>query len=98
MPAYLRSIHPVFHISQLEPASPSSIEGRYNLPPPPIEVEGDIEYKIAQVLDSKLDCQCKSPLLYYVQWVGYEGTDDEFLWLGADELNYASELVQEFHE
>jgi len=76
--AHLRSIHPVFYISQLEPASPSSIKGHHNPPPLLIEVEGDIEYKIAQVLDSKLDCWRKSPLLYYVQWAGYEGTDDEF--------------------
>ena len=98
LPAHLQSIHPVFHISQLEPTSPSSIEGRYNPPPSPIEVEGDIEYEIAQVLDSKLDHRRKSPLLYYVQWAGYEGTDDEFSWLGANELNHALELVQEFHE
>jgi len=98
LPAHLRSIHPVFHISQLEPASPSSIEGCHNPLPPPIKVEGDIKYEIAQVLDSKLDCWHKSPLLYYVQWTGYEGTNDEFSWLGADELNHASELVQEFHE
>ena len=55
LPAHLRSIHLVFHISQLEPASPNSIEGHHNLPPLPIEVEGDIKYEIAQVLDSKLD-------------------------------------------
>jgi len=93
LPAHFRSIHSVFHISQLEPVSPSSIEGYHNPPPPPIEVEGDIKYEIAQVLDSKLNCWCKFPLLYYVQWADYEGTDDEFSWLGADQLNHASELV-----
>jgi len=98
LPAHLRSIHPVFHISQLEPTSPSNIEGRHNPPPPPIEVEGNIEYEIAQVLDSKLDCWRKFPLLYYIQWAGYEGTADEFSWLGADESSHASELVQEFHK
>jgi len=89
LPTYLRLIYLVFHISQLEPASPSSIEDHHNPPPPSIEVEGDIKYEIAQVLDSKLDCWRKSPLLYYVQWAGYKGTD---------ELNHVSELVQEFHE
>jgi len=43
-----------------------------------------------QVLDSKLDCWQKSPLLYYVQWTGYEGT--------ADKLDHTDELVQEFHK
>jgi len=66
--------------------------------PPPIEVEGNLEYEIAWVLDAKLDRRRKNPLLYYVQWAGYEGTADEYSWLGSEELNHTSELVKEFHE
>jgi len=35
--------------------------------------------------------------MYYVQWVGYEGTADKYSWLSALELANAAELVQEFH-
>ena len=33
--------HPVFHVSELEPYHQSTIEGRYQPPPPPVEIEGE---------------------------------------------------------
>ena len=55
LPEHLRAIHPVFHISQLEPAPSSSIPNCSNPPPPPIKVERDLEFEVAQTLDSKWD-------------------------------------------
>ena len=55
LPNHLCTVHPVFHISQLETATPNTILNRVQSPPPPIEVDEDIEYKISQILDSKLD-------------------------------------------
>ena len=94
----MRSIHPVFHVSQLEPATPNSIPGRVQTPPPPIEVNTEPEYEISEILDSKVDqrrwtCQ----LLYLVRWAGYEGTDEETSWILATELGHAQELVADFH-
>ena len=66
-------------------------------PPPPIEVDGKEEYNVAEVLDSKINRRYKwCPLRYYIRWAGYEGTDDEFSWVAADEL-HADELVPAFH-
>ena len=96
-PHYLCVIHPVFHISQLEPANPSLIPNHVNLPPLPIAIEGELEYKISQILNLKLDHRRKPSLLYYVRWAGYEGTDEEFSWLSAPELDHANELVHDFH-
>ena len=98
LPDSMRSIHPVFHVSQLEPATPNSIPGRVQTPPPPIEVDGEPEYEISEILDSKVDrrrwtCQ----LLYLVRWAGYEGTDEETSWILATELGHAQELVADFH-
>jgi hypothetical protein len=39
---------------------------------------------------------CK--LLYLVKWAGYEGTDEETLWLLATELGHAVEIVTDFHD
>ena len=97
LPHHLRVIHPVFHISQLEPANQSQIPSRVNPPPPPITVDSELEYEISQILDSKLDHRRKPPLLYYVHWAGYERTDEEFSWLSTSELSYANELIHDFH-
>jgi hypothetical protein len=94
----MRSVHPVFHVSQLEPAVPNTIPNRIQPPPPSVEVDGEPEYEISEILDSKLDRrrrQCQ--LLYLVRWSGYEGTDEETSWLLATELGNASELVSDFH-
>ena len=56
LPAYLRSIHPIFYLLQLELPSLSSIKRHHNPPLLPIKVEGNIEYEIVQVLDLKLNC------------------------------------------
>lgn len=97
LPKYLSRIHPVFHVSQLEPAIPNPIPNRIQPPPPPIEVDGEEEFEVAEILDSKFDRRYRRcPLRYYIRWKGYEGTDDEFSWIAADEL-HAEELLPNFH-
>src|SRR3979490_2426959 len=55
LPDNMRAVHLVFHISMLEPAPLNIIPNRVQSPPPPIEINGDIEYEIAEILDSKVD-------------------------------------------
>ena len=98
LPDTMKSIHPVFHISQLEPSVPNSIPNHVQPLPSPIKVDGESEYEISDILDSKIDRRrrnCK--LLYLVHWSGYEGTDEETSWLLATELDHASELITNFH-
>ena len=98
LPDAMRSVHPVFHVSQLEPSTPNTIPNRIQPPPPPIEVDGEPEFEISEILDSKIDRRRKQcQLLYLVCWAGYEGTDEETSWLLATELGNATELVQDFH-
>jgi hypothetical protein len=63
-----------------------------------VEVDGKIEYEIAEVLDSKIDKRRRIKLQYLVKWTGYEGTDEESTWIFPDELANAQELVQDFHK
>jgi len=93
----MRAIHPVFHIVMLEPAPLSSIPNRTEDPLPPVEINGEIEYEIAEVLDTKIDRRRRCKLLYLVRWAGYEGTNEETSWITADELVHAHELVADFH-
>jgi len=98
LPDSMHAVHPVFHVSQLKLAIPNIIPDRIQPPPPPVEVDGEPEFEIAEILDSKVDCQCKScKLLYLVRWSGYEGTDEETSWLLATELGNAMELLENYH-
>lgn len=97
LPDQFKGVHPVYHISMLEPHVPSSIPGRVASPPPPVEIDGDIEYEISEIVDSKLDKRQKCPLLYCVRWTGYEDTDEEYTWVLATELEHAPEAVADFH-
>ena len=94
----MKAVHPVFHVSQLEPVIQNTIPNCIQPPPPLIEIDGEPEYEIAEILDSKIDCCHKScKLLYKVCWLGYEGTDKETSWLLATELDHALDLVLDFH-
>ena len=78
LPDSMCVIHPVFHVSMLEPSTPNTIPDCIQPPPPPVLVDSEPEYEILEILDSKLDnCCCICKLLYLVKWSGYEGTDDE---------------------
>lgn len=68
LPPYLSRVHPVFHVSALEPAYPNTILNRVQPPPPPVEVKGNEAYEVAKVLNSKLD-KCFRGLRRYRYYV-----------------------------
>ena len=100
LPDDLCTVHPVFHVSMLEPATPNTIPDRVQLPPLPVFVDGEPEFEITEILDSNIDQwhrNCK--LLYLVCWTGYASTDEdeETSWILATELGNAPELVADYH-
>jgi hypothetical protein len=97
LPNSMRAVHPVFHVSMLEPHIPNTIPGRIDPPPSAIVVDGEPEYEIARIVDSKIDRRRSCKLLYKVIWSGYEGTAEESDWVPATELAHATELVADFH-
>ena len=97
LPKHMCAIHPVFHVSQLEPEILNQILNQVQPAPPPVEINDELEYKMAEILDSKIDNCRKCKLLYFVCWTGYEGTDEENSWLPAMELDHAQEIVSDFH-
>ncbi|MBW0508603.1 hypothetical protein O181_048318 [Austropuccinia psidii MF-1] len=68
LPQQWKSVHPVFHVSLLEPVKQSAIQNQHQLPPPPVLVEEQEEWEVAQVLDSKLK---RGKLWYLVEWKGF---------------------------
>ena len=83
------NIHPVFHVSLLEPYEGSN---RTEEAPPPVLVDEEEEYEVDQVLDSRLHFR---HLQYLVKWKGY--SDAKNSWLPEGELGNAAELTEEFH-
>lgn len=65
------SMHPVFHISLLEPAHPNA-----TLQTQPPEIEDDFQspqYEVERILDDRLEGGQKQ---YLVRWKGYDHTED----------------------
>jgi len=93
----MRAVHPVFHVSMLEPATPNTFLQRSEPLPAPVIINREPEYKISKIVDSKIDCWRACKLLYKVIWLGYEDTDNDSKWLPTMELKHAKELVNNFH-
>ncbi|KAG0593965.1 hypothetical protein M758_UG035900 [Ceratodon purpureus] len=85
-------IHPVFHVSLLEPYKESTLPGRVQEPPHAIEIEGDEEFEVSEILDS---CIHRRRLEYLVHWHGYDIS--KRTWKPASNLQNAPEMIQEFH-
>ena len=99
LPNSMQAVHPVFHVSMLEPAHGNIILERSQLPPPPVKIDGELEYEISKILDSKIDKHWKHcNIVYLVRWTGYEGTDEETSWMLANELGHASKIITNFHK
>ena len=86
-------IHPVFHASLLDPYQANRIDGRKQLvPEPPEIVEGEAEYEVEEILDSKI---VRKKLLYYVDWKGYG--PEERTWEPAENLTHTEEAIAAYH-
>ena len=100
LPSTIR-IHPVFHVSQLEPEHPNTFQDRDQPPPPPIFVEGEPEYLIEKIIDSKYNrarrhCQ----LSYHVKWVGYSISNNASDWILATAFDddAGKRLTEAYHD
>ncbi|MBW0486580.1 hypothetical protein O181_026295 [Austropuccinia psidii MF-1] len=87
-------IHPVFHISLLEPLKTSTIPNRHQEPPPPIIIEEEEEWEVSQILDSKLK---RSKLCYLVEWKGLSQDSERSTWEPTENLKNCPELVKDIH-
>ena len=93
----MHSVHPVFHVSMLEPATSNTFSKRIHTAPAPVIIDREPEYEISQIVDSKINPRRACKLPYKVIWLGYEDTGDESEWIPASELTHAVDLVSDFH-
>jgi len=93
LPLSMKRLHPVFNVIKLTPAPLDPIPGRQVPPPPPPElVDGEEEYIVEEILDSRM---FRRRLQYLVKWEGYgvEGNSWEY----SENVENAPEKVAEFH-
>ena len=82
-------LHPVFHVSLLEHAASDPFPGQVSPPPPAVLVDGEEEWEVESVLDSRTHYR---RLQYLVKWKGY----DMPTWQPASDLEHATDIVREF--
>ena len=83
--------HPVVHVSEIEPAAQDPLAGQIIPPPPPVIVEGNEEWEVEEVVDSRFRYR---KLQYKVKWKG----DDKTTWQPTDDLEHVPDLVHTFHQ
>ena len=81
----------------LKPAISNSFSKRTQLAPALVIINGEPEYEISQIMDSKIDHQQACKLLYKVIWLGYKNTEDKFEWILISELTHVANLISNFH-
>ncbi len=93
LPKTMNAIHNVFHVNLLSEDPKDYFPQRKQPPPPPIEVEGDKEYIVAEILDNR---RRYGKMQYLVRWEGYGPEEDT--WEPIPNLEGSQEIVHEFHD
>jgi len=85
-------IHDVFHVNRLSAYKGNEVNGHLPPLPDPVTVEGEEEYKVDHIRDSKV---FNHTLKFLVCWTGYgEGEDT---WEPAANLVHAQAKIDEFY-
>ena len=84
-------IHPVFHVSYLEPYKRR--DGQEHIPflPPPEIINDEQEWEVEEIIGRRSE---KGEIFYKIKWVGYPEEYDE--WVPEKDLDGALELKQGF--
>ena len=94
LPLDLCQIHPIFHVSLLKPATTSKIPGCHIDPPPPIEIDSELEFEVSEVFDS---CIKQKHLEYPIVWKAYEDTSEAITWEPSENLSNVKCKLAQFH-
>ena len=91
LPLSMSQLHPIFNVVKLSWAPPDPIPGRQSsLPPLPEIVDGEEEWVVEEILDSRM---VNKKLCYLVKWEGFSVEHNS--WEPWDNV-HALELVADF--
>jgi hypothetical protein len=86
-------VHPVFYPEKLRKASSSEpLEGQILIPQLPVQVNGQDEWDVEQIIAVRLRWQ---KLSYCAKWVGH---DQDLEWYPAGDFKNAPRALCDFHE
>ena len=86
------TIHNTFHISLLEHCEDNNFPSQIQSPPPPIEIDGEPEYELEDIIDSRLH---RDKLQHRAKWTGYSAEHDK-TWYPAENFDNASIAIEPF--
>jgi hypothetical protein len=93
LPQSMQRLHPVFNVVKLAPAPEDPFPGRKLAPPPPpVIVDGEEEWEVEEILDSR---QVRHKLKFLVKWKGFGREHNS--WEDAADV-HAPELIQKFYK
>ena len=74
-------VHPVRHISELEPAANDPYPSQVVSPPPPVKIDREEGWEVEELIDAKI----RYPKLrYLIKWTSYDIPD----WRDAKDVNW----------
>jgi len=85
-------IHPVVNVRRIVKYK-EQIEGQKKIPPPPVEVAGEKEYEVEEILDRQ---EKRGKTKYLVKWKEY--TVEGNTWEGLENLKNAGRKIEEFEK
>ena len=89
---WMKQLHPVFNVVKLTLAPEDPITGRRAEDhPPPIVIDGEVEWEVEEILDSRWHWR---RFQYLIKWKGYGCEHNS--WKSASKVS-APELTAEFH-
>jgi hypothetical protein len=89
-----KGIHPVVSVSNVRPHSPDTIPERPQDPQPgPEIIDGEEEYEVEKILDSRRRYR---RLQYLVKFHGWPNSANE--WLPAESMENSADIVGKFHD